>query len=544
MSSDQAPGARDGGAPGAPLADRDFLAMLNATDVCMMLHGGQDLKIVWANPAACRMLEMELEELLPLRANSISSSARQYDRVVARAYLQKALVDGESRVEWHLRSKSGRVHRTDAFAHRVELSGGPAVMVHYRDIEREQRTDTALRLAETSVDALTRHTSTLAFLLDRSGVILSATDTALGRLRLASGGADTLLLVGRPLSDHAGFRIGGTRTNDWERVRDAVTAEWPFQSITLEFNADTDRATYLEGSIERLPEQAAPTYLIIAHDVTERIRGEAIRELEQHQENYLARYTAMGDMAMAIAHELGQPLAAAGNFLAGVRARTAALTTHGDLPEQVGEQLSYGLDSVSRQVDRAAAIVSTLRSFVGHLEQVEQTVDLNDIVRECLPFIRLRADPTAVAVDLDLFPEPVPVRCERVLTGQVVLNLVFNAIDEMAESAPADDTRRILVSTRGVGATEDGEEGTFLVADRGRGLTRDPFSESFSGGASASGKAEGSGIGLALSYRIITRQRGRIWCEPRSGGGTVFGFALPASAEDPDPTAAGNAPAR
>ncbi|MBX4426081.1 PAS domain-containing sensor histidine kinase, partial [Mycobacterium tuberculosis] len=87
--------------------------------------------------------------------------------------------------------------------------------------------------------------------------------------------------------------------------------------------------------------------------------------------------TAMGDMAMAIAHELGQPLAAAGNYIAGIR-------SHLPGGEQLDRRVGIGLDAARKQIDRAATIVATLRAFVGHLEQVDQVADLNDVVTECL----------------------------------------------------------------------------------------------------------------------------------------------------------------
>lgn len=111
--------------PCAALTADDHLALLEAGDTCILLHDAESLQIVWANPAACRMLEVELAELLQLRANHISKPAREYDRVVARALLNQALDRGAARVEWHLRSKSGRVFRCDAFATRVELSQAP-----------------------------------------------------------------------------------------------------------------------------------------------------------------------------------------------------------------------------------------------------------------------------------------------------------------------------------------------------------------------------------------------------------------------------------
>jgi signal transduction histidine kinase len=147
---------------------------------------------------------------------------------------------------------------------------------------------------------------------------------------------------------------------------------------------------------------------------------------------------------------------------------------------------------------------------------VEQVVDLNDVVEECLYFVRLRAAPLGVEVRVRLAAGPVRVRCERVLTGQVVLNLCFNAVDEMGE-APTGE-RWIDVRTA--------PDGSFSVEDRGRGLTRDPFAESFTS------KEHGSGIGLALSYRIITRQHGSIWADQPDAGGSRFGFQLPLAAPE------------
>ncbi|MEU6657661.1 PAS domain-containing sensor histidine kinase [Streptomyces sp. NPDC046821] len=485
------------------LVDSDFVAMMNASDTCTLLHDARTKEILWANPAARAMLGFSLGELVSLRANHISGAAQQYDRVVARALLQDAIDHGAGRVEWHLRAKSSQVIPTDAFAVRVELARGPAVMVQYRDIERERRTDTEQRLAESYVETLTRHTSTVAFMLDATGVVVSATDTALGYLHLTGQHTSP---VRHELTSFAAICLGASPAS-WE---DVARGTEPIQPVRLEIDRPGGQPVWLEGSVERLPQQEADVYLMILHDVSDRVRDEALRELEQRRENHVARYNAMGDMAMAIAHELGQPLAAAGNFLAGVRARVDAAPAGGDLDRQ----LRYGLDGASRQIDRAAAIVSTLRAFVGHLEHVEQVVDLNDIVRECLPFIRLRAEPVGVRLDLDLSAEPVRVRCERVLTGQVVLNLCFNAIDEMAECHAS--ARHVLLTT-----DRRTDQGVLTVADRGRGLRRDPFSESFTG------KAHGSGIGLALSHRIVTRQHGRIWSEPRPGDGSVFGFALP-----------------
>ncbi|RRO17948.1 PAS domain-containing sensor histidine kinase [Saccharopolyspora rhizosphaerae] len=490
--------------PQAPeLVDSDFVAMMHASHLCVLIHDAATKDILWANPAACSLLEWSVTELRPLKANHMSSSAQQYDRVIGRAWLQEAVEKGMSRIEWHYRSRSGRVIPTDAIAVRVELAQGPAVMVQFRDVEREQRVEHELRQTTSYVDALARHTSTVAFMLDSAGAIRFATDTALAHLGLSG---DTEPPVGRLLESYARLRRDGTPIT-WAEAAEAAD---PVAPVRLEVPG-TEPVT-LEGGLERLRDVDA--FLMILHDVSTRVRGEERRELELRHENYLARYTAMGDMAMAIAHELGQPLAAAANFLAGVRAHAQALESSGRVPAGTTGHLEYGLDSAHRQIDRVSAIVGALRSFVGHLEHVEQVVDLNAVIDECLYFVRLRAEAAGVEVDVWLSEEPVPVRCERVLTGQVVLNLCFNAIDEMAEAGSADPRIELVTEVRPEG-------GTVTVADRGRGVRKDLFAESFTS------KEHGSGIGLALSYRIINRQHGSTWCEPREAGGSIFGFSLP-----------------
>ncbi|ONM46768.1 PAS domain-containing sensor histidine kinase [Nocardia donostiensis] len=479
----------------------DFVTMMNAAEMCVLVHDAETKNILWANPAACAMLGFDLDEIRPLKADDMSSSAQQYDRVIGRAWLQDAVEHGTSRIEWHYRSKTGRVIPTDAVATRIALEQGPAVMVQFRDIEHEQRTERALRLTTTYVDALARHTSTMAFVLDEAGEIRFATDTALTRLGLDPAAEPP---AGPRLTSYAHLHRGGRRI-EWDAV--AKDAD-PVASVRLEVGQPAGMTSWLDGSLERLDEAGVTAFLMLVHDVSDRVRDEEKRGLELQRENYLARYNVMGDMAMAIAHELGQPLAAAGNYVAGIRSHLPG----GDLLDR---RVTFGLDAARKQIDRAATIVATLRAFVGHLEQVEQVADLNDIVAECLYFVRLRAEQTGVRVELNLSPAPVDVRCERVLTGQVIVNLCFNAIDEMAQ-CPAE-ARRILLTTE---IWDDG--GCFTVRDHGRGVPRDPFLESFTS------KSHGSGIGLALSYRIITRQHGTIWCRPADGGGSVFGFVLPA----------------
>jgi C4-dicarboxylate-specific signal transduction histidine kinase len=214
-------------------------------------------------------------------------------------------------------------------------------------------------------------------------------------------------------------------------------------------------------------------------------------------------------MAMAIAHEVSQPLAAAYNFVEGARGRLAA----GD------ESVAWGLDNAARQIERARRILASLRQYVGRLEQSAQLTDLNTIVEDCAYFIELRAQQHSVDVEFDLTDASLLVRCENVLIGQVVMNLAFNAIDEMARWPRA--ARKVEVATR---RSADGTA-QLAVRDQGQGLPDHPHGRIFDGVFTS--KENGSGIGLALSHRIITRHGGRIDAAGNQLQGAVFRFALP-----------------
>ncbi|HEX4789993.1 MAG TPA: ATP-binding protein [Actinospica sp.] len=357
----------------------DFRALMQALKYCVLLHDAATYDIIWANKAACDLLEWTVDELRPLKAPDMSKNARQYSRELGHRWLREAAEHGVSSTEWCYRSKSGEEILTEAIAIRVDLPSRPIVMVQFRDIA----------------------------------------------------------------------------------------------------------------------EEAA-------------VRQDLVR-VNQHL-NHLARYNAMGDMAMAIAHEVSQPLAAAYNFVEGVRARLESGAA-------AGESVAWGLDNAGRQIDRAGKILSSLRQYVGRLEQSEQLADLNAIVADCAYFIELRADEHGVRLDIDLTSDPLPIRCENVLIGQVVMNLAFNAIDEMARWPRP--RRRVELATR---RSADGRA-ELSVRDFGQGLSEGSGDRIFDGVFTS--KANGSGIGLALSHRIITRHHGDIAAAENDPRGAVFSFTLP-----------------
>ncbi|MEU4893234.1 ATP-binding protein [Streptomyces sp. NPDC044780] len=470
------------------LAPTDFRTLMQGLKYCVLLHDARTYDILWANRAACELLGWTVDELRPLKAPDMSKNALQYSRELGHRWLGHAVEHGISATEWCYRSKSGEEILTEAIAIRVALPTRAVVLVQFRDIAEEKAVRRDLFRTESRLRAFLSGLAEGIVVLDDANRVVFASESA---ARLLGGGIHG--------ADFTGYCCGGPVPDREGRYRFAAPGGEP------RWYAATCQYIEIESDLQGR--------MLLFYDITDRVRTEEEHRRDTQRLNHLARNNAMGDMAMAIAHEVSQPLAAAYNFVEGARGRLGS----GD------QAVAWGLDNAARQIERARRILASLRGYVGRLEQSEQLTDLNAIVRDCAYFIELRAQEHAVAVEFDLTAEPLPVRCENVLIGQVVMNLAFNAVDEMAGRPQEERTVRVT--------TRRGAEGTAVLAVRDRG-NGPPREDSLFDGVFTS-KENGSGIGLALSHRIITRHGGRIDVEANQPRGAVFRFALPLAPPGP-----------
>lgn len=477
--------------------------LLAGLDHCLLMHDAESKDILWANPAACRMLGFTLEELRPLKADDMSSLAEPYSRTVGRRWLQNAVENGASRTEWMYRNKDGQDFLTEALARHVALPGRDVVLVEFRDMEREEQLKSGLERTKGRLNAFIGNMGEAILVVGSDGRISYASDSVFPQL-----GIQPEAVVGRNFSD---FCLGDA-ANTFARVSADCASAAGMVSCRLELSTPQGESRWFGVACQSIDlKQDLSGTLMFLHDITDRVAADLERQRDQEHLNYLARYNVMGDMAMALSHELGQPLGAATNFLDGVKRRYRA-------GKMSAIDLEFGLENAQRQIERANQILRSLRGFVGTLETSEQHVDLNAVVRDCMYFVELVASRHSATLEMALDPGELPVLCEKVLIGQVVLNLCRNAIEEMSRFP--EERRVVTLET----ACED-DSAVFRVIDRGSGLSGFPDGRIFDGAFTT--KADGSGLGLALSHRIVTRHNGTINAVENPGGGSTFAFRLP-----------------
>lgn len=243
-----------------------------------------------------------------------------------------------------------------------------------------------------------------------------------------------------------------------------------------------------------------------AVDAAMRKGEQRLREM-QNELLHASRISAMGQIAAALAHELNQPLGAATNFLGAAR-----LALKADHPDRALARI----EQAGEQTVRAGAILGRLRDFITGRETERRVVSAAQLLEDAVALSLVGTSDPKLQIRFDFAPDKRQILVDRVQIQQVVFNLMRNALEATEGKTP----REIVVATR---ASSDSEL-VVSVADSGPGLPEDPEAvfQPF-----ATTKADGMGIGLSICRTIIEAHGGRLWAEPRPGGGAVFRFTLP-----------------
>ena len=251
------------------------------------------------------------------------------------------------------------------------------------------------------------------------------------------------------------------------------------------------------------------------HDLTESQAAERRLQEMQAELIHMSRLTSMGEMASALAHELNQPLSAIASYMQG----STRLLARSD-PDL--ELVRKALGDAGDQSLRAGAIIRRLRDFVSRGEADMVIVNLPRLIEEAGALAMLGARESGVRVRYDISGETPLVVADRVQIQQVIMNLMRNAIEAMAES----DHREMVVATH----LARNNLVQISVSDSGPGISEEVAERLFQPFVTT--KASGMGVGLSISRTIIEAHGGQIWVEPAAKGGAVFRLTLRAPAPE------------
>src|SRR5262249_21446042 len=178
-----------------------------------------------------------------------------------------------------------------------------------------------------------------------------------------------------------------------------------------------------------------------------------------------------------------------------------------------------------RDGNRAAEVIARLRALFSRREFTLEPLDLNEATREVIALSSNDLQRHRIVVRSDLANGLPLVTGDRIQLEQVILNLLRNAADAMADVH--DRPRHLLIRTE----REAGDRVRVTVRDTGIGLGAHNADALFN--AFYTTKSGGMGIGLFVSRSIIERHQGRLWAEPNDGPGATFAFSIPLNPASP-----------
>jgi PAS domain S-box-containing protein len=230
---------------------------------------------------------------------------------------------------------------------------------------------------------------------------------------------------------------------------------------------------------------------------------------------HINRVTTMGELTASLAHEIKQPISAAG-----INARTCLRWLGRDDPN-----LSEAREAASRlvtDITRAAEITGRISLLFKKGPPQRESVDANEVIREMVVLLRGEATEYSISVRTELAEGLPQVTGDRMQLQQVLMNLIMNSIDAMKD---VEGTRELTISSQ----RGENEQLVLSISDTGVGLPPQQADQIFN--AFFTTKPHGTGMGLRISRSIVESHGGRLWAADNSPRGASFYFTLPGRGE-------------
>jgi len=231
--------------------------------------------------------------------------------------------------------------------------------------------------------------------------------------------------------------------------------------------------------------------------------AESVRQLENELE-LSQRLAAIGRLTSGVAHEVKNPI--------------NAIVVHLELLREkmrmADPDSGRHMDIIGSEIHRLDRVVKTLVDFNRPIEPRFATFDLRKLLDDVIGLASPEAARDGVAIETIISPGPLPVKADSDLLKQALLNIVLNGVQSMANGG-----------TLTVVANHDGARVMLEVRDQGSGIPVDIHDKIYN--LFFTTKKNGSGIGLALSYRVMQMHGGSLEFDSEVGHGTVFRLTLP-----------------
>ena len=462
-------------------------------------------RIIYVNSAFCRMVGWDEAELVGLSAPFPYWA--EETRALSESKLAMTLAGQAPASGFEMRIQRKNGERFDArfyLSPLIDVSGRQTGwMASITDITEPKRVRAALEAAHERFEAVLDGLDAAVFVADaRTDEILFA-NRAFKHIHGFDTVGRTVRGVAVPQPERGDYRVDPRGLEPADVPRELFDGELQHPLSGRWYHVREQATRWVDGRVVRMG---------IATDITERKQTAEVSRQQEERLQRTARLITMGEMASTLAHELNQPLSAIANYCAGCVTRMQS-------GKWKPEEVLSAMQKASFQADRAGKIIRRVRDFVKKSEPRRRALRLAEILEDALGFAEIEAHRTGIRLVAEIEPELPLVFADRIMIEQVVLNLIRNGLDAMAEALPELRVLRVRARSFGKDAVE------VAVIDRGHGISEEGRKRLFT--AFYTTKTEGMGMGLNICRSIIEFHDGRLIVDENPEGGTIFSFTLP-----------------
>ena len=383
--------------------------------------------------------------------------------------------------ELELRLKSGEIRNFCLSGEIIEIDSELHLLTAHRDITESKRMEEALRLSE----------ECLSKAFNTSPIIMSITSLVEGRLIKVNDAFLRILDFGYEEDiGQTSLEVGfWADLADRNRVQQSLMAKQSIRDMEIAFCNKTGEQRLGLYSAERLDINGEPCILSVLTDITE------LRQMEVEIAR-LDRLNLVGEMAASIGHEIRNPMTTVRGFLQILREKKDYI-----------QEIEW-FDLMIDELDRANSIITEFLSLAKNKRVDMKPKNINAIISKSLPLIQAKAmsRDQNIKLELDNLPD---LLIDKKEIRQLILNLVNNGMEAM--SSAGDVTIRTFMEK---------ENAVLAVQDQGPGIDRELLDKL--GTPFFTTKEQGTGLGLAVCYRIANRHNAKIDIDTSSAGTTFY----------------------
>ena len=480
-----------------------FRTLFEAAPECVKLQRA-DGRVARINAAGLALLETT--QLSRVLGCSVYSFVAEEYHAAYRELTSRVFAGGSGSMEFELLTFRGRRRWLETHAVPLRDADGTvtALLAITRDIDERKRMTLQLEEQRTRLETIIESEPECVKLQDREGRIIEMNPAGLG------------LLCAQSATQVIGSRVYDFLCEEYHEPYRQLTAQvFAGERRTLQFEVTT-----IDGRRRWLETHAAPVrngageitaLLAITRDIDERKQTEEKLRRQRNELAHVSRLSSMGELASGLAHELKQPLCAVSSY-----AESAVLLNarpHGRNPLEV-ERI---LHKIVRETERANGIIERLREFVRKRTPRLQPHGLDALLEEVLDIVEPEMRRRGIRVRATRSQPPGEVLVDRVQTEQILLNLLYNAIQASCRCEPRCETIMVELGRQGDWASLTVRDFADGVPEALRTQLFTPFFTT---------RADGIGLGLSLSRSIAEAHGGQLTYQPAQPG-SAFQLTLP-----------------